>query len=192
MQLFALQTDVSKTKQSFLAPGESEIFLVHRHFMSFIVQVIWQVILTFLLLAFFSYMAVIGIISPLFATIAFFFGWCSFVLFGLMRAFLDWRFDFMFLTTDKLVILDQTSLFRKTITPINLENLGDVVSETQWLNLFKFGIIRFGLKEGKGQEIRMKFIPNADTLVSMISQQITLYQRRKDYIVPYRSQDGTH
>lgn len=191
MRIFALETDVRKTKRNFLAPGETEIFLVNRHFMSFLVKIVWQAIVTIMLLTFFSYMGAIGVVSPLFATIAFLLGWFAFVFFGLIHAYLDWKFDFLFLTTDKLVVLDQTSLFRKTITPINLENLGDVVSETQWLNLFSFGIIRFALKEGSGQEIRLKYMPHADTLVSMISQQITLYQRRKDYVVPYRSRDGS-
>jgi hypothetical protein len=110
--------------------------------------------------------------------------------FGLVRAFIDWKYDFILLTTDKLIIVDQSSLFRKSITPISLENLGDVVSQTQWLNLFNFGIIQFALKEGTG-EVKLKFMPDADALVAKIAEQITLYQRRKDYVVPYRSSDAT-
>jgi hypothetical protein len=108
------------------------------------------------------------------------------VSYGLLQAYIDWKYDFIFLTTDKLIIVDQSSLFRKSLTPINLENLGDVVAETQWLNLFDFGMLHFALKEGQGPEIVLKYMPHADKLVAMISQQITLYQRRKDYIVPYR------
>lgn len=186
MQIFALETDVSKTKNRFLAQGESEIFLARRHVMAFIVQILWEIVVTIFLFAGFTYLVSFGIVSPLFATVGFLVGWFGFVFFGLIRGYLDWRYDFLFLTTDRLVVMDQTSIFRKTITPINLENLGDVVAETQWLNLFGFGIIRFSLKEGSSPEIKMKFMPKADTLVSMISEQITLYQRRKDYVIPYR------
>jgi len=191
MQIFALETDVHKTKARFLAPGEREIFLVHRHVMSFIIQIFWEILVTLALLAVFTYLPSIGVISPLLATAAFTLGWIAFVLFGFIRALLDWRFDFLFLSTDKLIFLDQTSLFKKTITPINLENLGDVVSQTQWMDLFGFGIIRIKLKEG-GSEIVLKYLPRADTLVSQISQQITLYQRRKDYVIPYRPPEHAH
>jgi len=190
MQFFALETNIHQTKLRFLAPGESEIFLAHRHVMSFLVKVLWEIFLTIFFFSGFTYLAVIEVISPLFATLGFLLALCSFVLFGLIRALLDWKFDFIFLTTDRLVVFDQTSIFRNSVTPINLENLGDVVAETQWLNLFGFGIIRFALKEGGGPQIKMKYMPKADKLVSMISQQITLYQRRKDYVVPYRSRDG--
>lgn len=191
MQFFALETNVHKTKARFLAPGEREIFLVHRHIMSFMLQVFWEILITIALVVAFTYLPIIGIVSPLIATIGFLVGWFGFVFFGLIRGFLDWKFDFLFLSTDKLIILDQTSLFKKTITPINLENLGDVVSQTQWMDLFGFGIVRVKLKEG-ATDIVMKYMPNADTLVSKISQQITLYQRRKDYIVPYRPRDDAH
>jgi len=191
MRIFALETNLHNVKQRFLTSGESEIFTVHPHVMSFLMHIMWEVFLTLVLFTGNAYLYQQGIISIAMAVGIFTVGWFIFVFFGLIEAYIDWKYDFIFLTTDKLIIVDQMSLFRKSITPINLENLGDVVTLTQWLNLFDFGIIKFSLKEGSGPEIKLKYMPNADRLVAKISQQITLYQRRKDYVVPYRINHAT-
>ena len=187
MQIFALETDINRIKDRFLAHGEQEIFTVTPHVFSFLVRIIWDVLLTALLLFVGIYSYEIGMVTGAVALTFFFSAWFIFVFFSVVRAYVDWKYDFIFLTTDKLIIVDQMSLFRKSITPINLENLGDVVAQTQWLNLFNFGMIHFALKEGSGPEIILKFMPEADKLVAKISEQITLYQRRKDYVVPYRT-----
>ncbi len=187
MQIFALETDINKIKDRFLAHGEQEIFTVTPHVFSFLVRIIWDVLLTAILLFVGIYSYEIGMVTGAVAVTFFSSAWFIFVFFSVVRAYIDWKYDFIFLTTDKLIIVDQMSLFRKSITPINLENLGDVVAQTQWLNLFNFGMIHFALKEGSGPEIILKFMPEADKLVAKISEQITLYQRRKDYVVPYRT-----
>jgi uncharacterized membrane protein YdbT with pleckstrin-like domain len=186
MRIFALETDIQKIKDRFLAHGEREIFTATPHLFRFLTTIIREFVITVLIVvvAFFVYstgMLEVGVVV-LGAVLV----WFVLVSYGLLQAYIDWKYDFIFLTTDKLIIVDQSSLFRKSLTPINLENLGDVVAETQWLNLFDFGMLHFALKEGQGPEIVLKYMPHADKLVAMISQQITLYQRRKDYIVPYR------
>lgn len=187
MQIFALETDLERVKQRFLAHGEEEIFTVMPHLFSFLINIVWELLLTAFLLTITLYSYNAGIVSGPVAATFFGIAWFSFVFFSLIAAYIDWKYDFLFLTTDKLIIVDQMSLFRKSITPINLENLGDVVAQTQWLNLFNFGIIHFALREGNGPEIILKYIPHADQLVARISQQLTLYQRRKDFVIPYRA-----
>lgn len=190
MRIFALDTDLHRVKNRFLAAGENEIFTVKPHVFGFLVRSVWHFIITFILIVVAAYTYQLGFFSMGEALLFFFASWMIFVFFGLIEAYIDWKYDFIFLTTDKLIIVDQMSLFRKSITPINLENLGDVVAQTQWLNLFNFGIIHFALKEGSGPEIILKFMPHADTIVAKISEQITLYQRRKDFIVPYRQNNA--
>lgn len=186
MKIFALDTDIRHIKERFLAHGEREIFTATPHVFRFLTAVIREFIITVAILAVAIFVVSLDVLSWETVAVVSLLLWFVLVFSGVLQAYLDWKYDFIFLTTDKLIIVDQHSLFRKAITPINLENLGDVVAETQWLNLFDFGMIHFALKEGQGPEIVLKFMPHADKLVAMISQQITLYQRRKDYIVPYR------
>lgn len=190
MKIFALETNIEKVKERFLAPGEHEIFLARPHIFLFLMRSIWRFVMTALLLFVGIYSVTIGLVSAEISVAFFFSTWVIFVFLGWVEAFIDWRYDFIFLTTDKLIIVEQMSLFRKSITPISIENLGDVLTQTQWLNLFNFGIIRFALKEGNGPEIVLRFMPHADALVAKISEQITLYQRRKDYVVPYRQNNA--
>ncbi len=191
MRIFALETNIERIKERFLTKGEHEIFTAHPHGISFAWNIAWEICVTAVLLSASMYAVSQGVLSAATATTIFAIGWFAFVFFGLIEAYINWKYDFIFLTTDKLVIVDQASLFRKFITPISLENLGDVMSQTQWLDLFNFGIIHLALKEGNGPEIKLSFMPHADKLVSKISSQITLYQRRKDYVVPYRNSNAT-
>lgn len=191
MRIFALETNLQKVKNRFLTSGEHEIFTAHPHLMSFIWHILWEIFVTAVLIATCVYFVQEDILPAGIMITTFVIGWFLFVFFGLVEAYIDWKYDFIFLTTDKLIIVDQMSLFRKSITPISLENLGDVASQTQWLDLFNFGIIRIALKEGNGPEIVLKFMPHADHLVAKLSEQFTLYQRRKDYVVPYRVTNAT-
>jgi hypothetical protein len=191
MRIFALETDTQKIKERYLTSGEHEIFTAHPHVMSFLWHIAWEVFVTLILVLGCAYLLELGVLEPAMMIGIFVAAWFFLVFFGLVEAYIDWKYDFIFLTTDKLIIVDQMSLFRKSTTPINLENLGDVVAQTQWLNLFNFGIIHFALKEGSGPEIKLSFMPNADRLVAKIAEQITLYQRRKDYVVPYRVSNAT-
>lgn len=191
MRIFALETNIERIKERFLTSGETEIFTAQPHFISFLWNIAWEVFVTALLGAACVYALQSGILPAGMALTIFVVGWFLFVFFGLVEAYINWQYDFIFLTTDKLIIVDQMSLFRKYITPISLENLGDVMSQTQWLDLFNFGIIRIALKEGNGPEIVLRFMPHADKLVAKMAEQITLYQRRKDYVVPYRNKHAT-
>jgi hypothetical protein len=186
MKIFALETDIQRVKNRFLAHSEKEIFTARPHVLRFISSILWEIFLTVVFGCIAAYLY-FGFSLDLRWVLGLFGGaWLLVAFFPIMQSFIDWRYDLIFLTTDKLVIVDQVSLFRKSITPINLENLGDVVAQTQWLSLFNFGIIHFALKEGQGPEIILRFMPEADKLVAKISQQITLYQRRKDYLPAYR------
>ncbi|MSR67991.1 hypothetical protein EXS65_04190 [Candidatus Peribacteria bacterium] len=185
MKIFALETDINRVKDRFLAHGEKEIFIVTPHIFSFLIHVIRDILYTVVLLAVIVVAKQANMGGN--ATMIFFaITWFLFVFFPMIKAYIDWKYDFLLLTTDKLIIVEQTSLFRKSIMPISIENLGDVVAETQWLNLFRFGIIHFALKEGSAPEVVLRYMPNADKLVAKIAEQITLYQRRKDFVVPYR------
>ena len=80
------------------------------------------------------------------------------VIWPVVHDYIDWKFDFIDLTTDKVIIVDQGSIFRRTIKQINLENIASVTSKTQFLNLFPFGVVHIDLKEGHGQEMILQYM----------------------------------
>lgn len=182
MHLLALNTDIEGVKRRFLSANEQEVLTAYRHGFFFFLSIILQLVLT------------IGLIAAGIALntwdllpwdlpswgIAIFLAllWVFLAFPTILKAFLDWKFDFIFVTTDKVVLVDQSSLFHHRITPMNLENFASVTAASQFWNLFPFGSLHFQLKEGTGEDITMKYIPNADEVAAKISDTVTQYQRR--------------
>lgn len=188
MRILALDTDIEGVKRRFLSVGEQEILTAYRHGFFFFLQIILQLVLTIGLIA--AGVAlntwdilpwdipswwIIGVLALLWILLAFP---------TILKAFLDWKFDFIFVTTDKVVLVDQSSLFHHRITPMNLENFASVTAASQFWNLFPFGALHFQLKEGIGEDITMKYIPNADEVAAKIADTVTLYQRRFMELLP--------
>ncbi len=179
MHIFALETDIEKIKKRFLSAEEQEIQTVFFHGFRFFLAVLRDVLYTFLIVAITVGLGYAGLplswLVPL-ACVA----WLLLVFRSLLRAYLDWQYDFILITTDKVIVVDQSSLFHQKITPMNLENFASASAETQFWNLFPFGILHFNLKEGTGNGVNLRYIPHAHDVASCIADTITTFQRRKD------------
>lgn len=181
MRILALDTDIEGIKRRFLSINEQEILTVFRHGFFFFLSIVYQIFLTVALIA-----AGIGLraidlpweISLWWIIAAIVIAWMFLAFPTVLKAFLDWKFDFIFVTTEKVVIVDQSSLFHQKITPMHLENFASVTAATQFWNLFSFGALHFQLKEGIGEDITTKYIPHARDVAAKISDTVTLYQRR--------------
>lgn len=177
MHIFALETDRSKILDRFCHEGECVIRMTYFHGMRFFLAILKEVGITAALLgivatgAYFSWNMwwTSGIVGAL---------WVGLAFFPMLKSYIDWYYDYIILTTDKVVLVDQTSLFKQEIKPIHIENIGSVATETQFLNLFNFGRIIINLKEGEGgQKIIKTYVPNAKEFAGLISDVVTKYQR---------------
>ena len=180
MRILALETDPEKIIQQTLSEGEEVVLMTYYHALSFLFATLREIFITitffFLGVGFWYFGA-----PMLWVTGGLFVLWFFFIFFNLMKAWIDWRYDFILVTTDKLVLVDQTSIIRQKINPIHLENIGSIASETQFWNLFGFGKVIVNLKEGEGgQFLTLTFVPNADQVAAKISQTVTYYQRYID------------
>jgi hypothetical protein len=179
MRIFALETDTERLKRDFLYEGEREVLTVRYHWFRFFLATLLPALFTILIVA-----AAIGAwsagLAGWIAVLAGFLVWLVAVFPALLRSFVDWRYDFAFVTTDKVVLVDQSSLFRQSITPINMENFASVSTETQFWNLLPFGTLHFHLKSGIGQDLLLTHIGRAEHVAAQIANAVTEYQRRKD------------
>lgn len=179
MRFLALETDIEKIKSRFLCEGEEqEILMTRYHGLSFLFASFREFIMTILIFG-------VGIIAwwleaPMVYAVGILFTvWFIFVFYNLLKAWIDWRFDFLFVTTDKVVIVDQTSIIRQKINPIHIENIGSVTSETQFADIFNCGTVEINLKEGEGgDKIILRFVPNAKEVASKISDVVMRYQKK--------------
>ena len=178
MRILALETDINKIKAQFLCEGEEEVLMTYYHGASFFFASIQEIFMTGTLFGVGVGAWYIG--APMGLTIGILFAiWFFFVFFSILKAWIDWNFDFIFVTTDKVVIVDQTSIIRQKVNPIHIENVGSVTSETQFGDILRFGIVQINLKEGEGgDKIILKYVPNAKEVASKISDVVTRYQRR--------------
>ncbi|PIQ76116.1 hypothetical protein COU78_05970 [Candidatus Peregrinibacteria bacterium CG10_big_fil_rev_8_21_14_0_10_49_24] len=177
MQFLALETDINKIKQAYCHEGECEVLFTRYHGLSFLFAILREILITVVLftIAIFGWMNdwpmgwLVGILFAL---------WIIFVLFNVLKAYIDWAYDFIYVTTDKILIVDQTSLFRREIKPLHMENIGSVSTETQMWGIFPFGKLCVHLKEGLGgDDMTLKYVPYANKVASQISAAVTRYQR---------------
>jgi len=177
MRILALETNLDKIKQRFLSEGEKEVLTTYYHGASFLFASIREFFYTVGLF-------VVGLVAwymdaPMgYVVTMLFVIWFLFVFFTLLKAYVDWWFDFIMVTTDKIVLIDQTSIIRQKIKPIHLENIGGVSAQTQFVDLFRFGIVEIHLKEGEGGgAICLRFVPNAKEVAGKITEVVTQFQR---------------
>ena len=187
MRILALETDPEVIKNQCLSNGEEVVLMTYYHALSFFFATVREVFVTM-----FIFSIGIGLwfleVPMLWVSGVLFTVWFFFIFFNFLSAWLDWRYEFILVTTDKLVLVDQTSLIRQKVNPIHLENIGSIASETQYGNIFGFGKIIINLKEGEGGGvIALKFVPNADQVAAKISSTVTYYQRYVDGNGPIRS-----
>ncbi|MDP7646118.1 MAG: hypothetical protein QF400_03070, partial [Candidatus Peribacteraceae bacterium] len=166
-------------KARFLHAGESEVLTTRFHLLSLLFAVIPEFIATVVLTAIF----IVGYIYewPMAWVGGVTFGfWFLFIFSRMIKSLIDWMFDFIMITTDKVLMVDQTSIFKREIKPIHLENIGGVSTETQFWDIFRFGSLRLHLKEGLGgQDLTKKYVPYAGRVAGILSDVVTAYQRRQ-------------
>lgn len=179
VHIFALETDIGKLKKRFLSAEEREIRTVSYHWFRFISTLVRDVIWTLGIIIAAIGLSFVGVsllwIIPVAVVV-----WLFIVFRSLLKAYIDWKYDFILITTDKVILVDQSSIFHQKVTPMNLENFASASAETQFWNLLPFGILHFNLKEGTGGEVNLRYVPDAHDVAACISDAITTFQRRKD------------
>jgi len=178
MKIFALETDIERIKSHYCQPGEREVLLTYYHGMSFFFAILREIFLSFIFIgiAFFSWFMGWPLLWIALALVS---SWVLFVLFNVVRAYIDWTYDFILVTNDKVILVDQSSFFKQEVKPILIDNIGSVSTETQFFGLFPFGKITIHLKEGLGgDDIVKKYVPHAEDVTGKISAVVTDFQRR--------------
>ena len=181
MKIFALETNLAKLNQSFLSHSEQIIVVVQFHGLRFFFRCITGAVVTALLVAVLLMGTSAGIPASMLLVIVLV-GWAILVLRPLLRGFIDWKYDELLVTTEKIVIVNQSSIIRQEVKQMNLENLASVNTRTQFWNIFPFGELFFELKEGTGQSIRLRYIPLAQRVCALISDTLVKYKRRQNEI----------
>ncbi|MFH0769846.1 MAG: hypothetical protein V1926_00540 [Candidatus Peregrinibacteria bacterium] len=179
MRILALETDLNRIKDRYCNNDEELVLMTRFHGLRFFFASIKLFLIAVLLAAF----AVAALFSgltwewtlPIFALLG-----LVLVGFPLIKYFIDWRFDVLIVTTDKIILVDQTLLFRQEINPIHFEHVGRIVTQTQFYDLFNFGMLKIHIEEGiESQAIVLKYVPHLLESAAKISSAVTRHQRHE-------------
>jgi hypothetical protein len=183
MRFLALQTDIELIKRQFLVEGEAEILTTCRHSLSFILRMMSATIFLSLFIAF-----VVTTIVFFEDTGASMFGGAIlaagilFYAFQALRLFIDWRYDFLIVTTEKVVVVNHTLFIYQYVNPIHLDNIASTNFESQYFGFGHCGIVHIALKEresGSSKMVTLRYIPRPDSVAGAIENVIALSKQRK-------------
>ncbi len=176
MHIFALETDKEKLKRSFCGPEEKIVCIVNFHGFLFAVKAVvasfWTALIIGVVIAGSTFGLPAGILTGVAVLL-----WLLLIVRPLFRSFIDWKFDLLILTNGKLVVINQSSIFRQHVRQMNLENIASVNVETQFGNIFPFGRLCFDLKEGIGARVCLNYIPHPYHVSSCISDALIQYAK---------------
>ena len=182
MRILALQTDVGEIKKKFLVEGEEEFVTTSHHpcifFITLAGTTILAIIFTGLLALGFDFVADASLRLGMVAIFGVGILYCCY---HNSMAYINWRFNFLIVTAEKIIIVDQHSLIRQRVTPIHLDNIASTRFELQFFGILRCGIVYIRLREGIGgdtREIAQSYIPKPDVVTGAIEKAMALEKKR--------------
>jgi hypothetical protein len=167
MRIFALETDTQKLIQSFLSPGETVVLFLRFSAFLFILKTIVFLFLTAVFVAIGYALSSVGL-PPLWVWAALAVLWLVTVFYPWLCAFIDWRYDFILLTSKELVFVDQSFIFHASVRQLTLDSVVSVTAESQYAHLFGFGQLRFDI-DGSETDLAYGYVPKAELVANVIS-----------------------
>ncbi len=180
MRIFALETSVEKLKAKFISENEEAVHVSHKHFLIFFMHSFWQSFVTVLVLG----VALLGTAQGWFsfegAAIALVV-WAVIYLYFLWGAYIDWKYNFIIVTTQKMILVQQRSFFYQRINPIHFGNINSTRVESQFGGIFRCGTVYILLKiseeGGKHVELASAYVPKPNNIAAMIEHGIVMNEK---------------
>lgn len=180
MRLFAIETNVEELKKKFIVENEKAVHVTHMHFLAFLVNIFWQTIMMAILAYAVLFGMAQGIIAPDF-------GFWTLVVFGLIYAYffssahVAWKCNFIIITTQKVVLVEQRSMFFQKINPVHFTNINNTRVESQFAGIFKCGVLFIELKIGQqgGAHVQLKneYVPKPNDIAAIIEHGIIMNEK---------------
>lgn len=183
MKILALETNEERLKDQLISPSEQLLLAIHFSGFLFAARFIKALGATAVLGAI-GFGLIYGGAPWEWVTLLLLGLWLPLIGISLLTAWIDWRYDVLLVTTDKVIIVDQSSIIRATIQQMNIENIASVTAHTQFADLLPFGKLWFDLKEGTGQRMVLPYVPRARAVASTIANIVMDFQSRRAVKAP--------
>jgi hypothetical protein len=179
MRFLALEANIRKLKQRFIAEGEEELLSTTRHSFAFFIPLMWIVPAGVLALVAWGAGVAAGLDIIVLSGVLYL-ALAGLVL-AALHAFIEWRYNVVVVTTDKIVVVDHRFFFSQSIRPIPLENIATTHAGSQYLGLGNCGYVTLHLTEmakGQSAEIRLDRLPKPDVIAGIIENARSLKGQR--------------
>jgi len=180
MRLFAIETNVEELKKKFLVENEEAVHVTHMHFLVFLVNIFWQTVI----MAVLGYAILLGMAQGFVAPD---FGTWTLIILGIIYAYffsaahVAWKCNFIIITTQKVVIVEQKSMFYQRINPVHFTNINNTRVESQFAGIFKCGVLFINLKigemGGKHVELENWYVPKPNDIAAIIEHGIIMNEK---------------
>ncbi len=180
MRILALETSRRKLKNQFIAEGEKELLSTTHHIFVFLIPLLWIVPVTIALLFGWATAIALGMIDLLIITLALYL-WFLSALVLTINAFIAWRYNFLIITTEKIVIVEHAFIFKQTIHPIHMENIASIQTESRFLGIGHCGNLLVNLNEMQAAtngEVHVRSIPKPEVIAGAIENARVLTKQR--------------
>lgn len=183
MKFLALQTDVELLKKQFIPEGEHEIVTVTKHPIKFFVE-LFEVTVGAFVFSSILFLALLTIDNSIGLSIRY----SLYVLllltyaYQILKSYIAWRYNFLIVTSEKIIIINQRSFLHQDMNSIHLDNIRSSRFESQFFGIFRCGVVSIDLHElegGSTQMLTLPYIPAPDTVASAIEHGIFLKEQRK-------------
>jgi hypothetical protein len=180
MKILALQTNVQEIQKAFVAEGEDVLLSTRSHFFAFLLPMIVKTIVFLVFVSVFTgyiLMADEGNVVAAWLLLA------SVIVYAyqFFTSYIDWRFNYLIITTMKVVVVEQRSMFHNNIYPIHLENISSTSVESQFFGFFQCGKLHIHLKErvgGSTRDIVQSYVPSPDAVAGIVENAVALINQR--------------
>ncbi|MDD5054789.1 MAG: hypothetical protein PHZ00_00805 [Candidatus Peribacteraceae bacterium] len=180
MRFLALETSIGKMKKEFIAEGEKELLISIHHMFSFLLPAAGMFLVTFGV--FVVYISLITLNSTLFPFfVPSLFLWLFFCIYKMLKYFINWRYNYFFVTTEKVIIVNHVFFIKQKIHPIHLEDIRSMRTESQFFGIGHCGTLFLSLNEkteGSSDLIRIRYLPKPDVIMGVIEKATVLKMQR--------------
>lgn len=179
MRFLALETDIRKLKRQFLAEGEEELLTTSHHIYNFLLPMLWIAPVTIAIVFMWIELMTRGA-DPFFVT-TILYVWLLIALGLALDAFIKWRYRFLIITTEKIVLVEHKFIFSHQITPVPIENITSAHTASQFLGIGNCGRLTLNLvvmKGGTNEEIHIRTVPKPDVIAGVIENARVLKGQR--------------
>ncbi len=180
MRFLALEANTRKLKRQFIADGEEELLSTTRHVFAFLVPMLWIIPVGVLALGTWTIGVAEGWLDPVLFTALLYLVFLILFVFAL-RAFINWRYNIVVITTEKIVVIMHDFVFKQTVTPYNLDGVGSASAGTRYLGLGNCGYVDLYLsavQSGTSVTVRLELLPKPSVVAGAIESARVLRSQR--------------